>query len=403
MGLGELVRESDERRTMMTVAVHERWSGQAARAAALREFIEGAQGMGGVRFMRRCDIARWWLDSPRTVGVGLIGAGAVAEHHLGVLGTLPDVEISAACDIHEGARCRCAAAHWSASASATGGRCSTRGGWMRCSCARRRTTPRRRSPRSSAACPSTSRSRSRARSPTAEAIAAAWRASGVRVRRRLPVAHRSMCSRELRALLRGLQPGLLVSRSFGPTEGARARPRAGDAGWFADPRASGGILFELASHDIDLQIALAGPVESVQATAGQRPARARRPAAERPRRRRRGAPALRERRHRRRHVAWTAEQRPPLYALDVHAADAALQLDARPRLRAARPCRRRRGRRHGRRRPRASRRSRGFLDAGPQRRSGRRALQPGRRARHAAPPWSHASGRSRAASASPST
>ena len=62
-GLDELVRESDERRTMMTVAVHERWSGQAARAAVLREFIEYAQGMASVAFMRRCDIARWWLDT----------------------------------------------------------------------------------------------------------------------------------------------------------------------------------------------------------------------------------------------------------------------------------------------------------------------------------------------------
>ena len=48
---------------MMTVAVHERWSGQAARAAALRLFIEHAQAIEGVSFMRRCDIARWWLDS----------------------------------------------------------------------------------------------------------------------------------------------------------------------------------------------------------------------------------------------------------------------------------------------------------------------------------------------------
>ena len=47
---------------MMTVAVHERWSGQAARAAVLREFIAYAQGIDSVRFMRRCDIARWWLD-----------------------------------------------------------------------------------------------------------------------------------------------------------------------------------------------------------------------------------------------------------------------------------------------------------------------------------------------------
>ena len=62
MGLDQLVRESNERCTMMTVAVHARWSGQAARAAALRMFIEHAQAQPGVRFMRRCDVARWWLD-----------------------------------------------------------------------------------------------------------------------------------------------------------------------------------------------------------------------------------------------------------------------------------------------------------------------------------------------------
>ena len=46
-GLDELVREGDERPTMMTVAVHERWSGQAARASALRQFIEHAQAHRG--------------------------------------------------------------------------------------------------------------------------------------------------------------------------------------------------------------------------------------------------------------------------------------------------------------------------------------------------------------------
>jgi peptidoglycan/xylan/chitin deacetylase (PgdA/CDA1 family) len=61
MGLDQLVRE--ERCTMMTVVAHARWSGQAARAAALRMFIEHAKAQPGVRFMRRCDIARWWLDS----------------------------------------------------------------------------------------------------------------------------------------------------------------------------------------------------------------------------------------------------------------------------------------------------------------------------------------------------
>jgi peptidoglycan/xylan/chitin deacetylase (PgdA/CDA1 family) len=62
MGLDELLREGAERATMMTVCVHARWSGQAARAAALREFLQHARRQPGVRFMRRCDIARWWLE-----------------------------------------------------------------------------------------------------------------------------------------------------------------------------------------------------------------------------------------------------------------------------------------------------------------------------------------------------
>jgi peptidoglycan/xylan/chitin deacetylase (PgdA/CDA1 family) len=63
LGLDELVRESAERPTMMTVAVHARWSGQAGRAAVLRAFLEHALAVPGVRFMRRADIARWWLDN----------------------------------------------------------------------------------------------------------------------------------------------------------------------------------------------------------------------------------------------------------------------------------------------------------------------------------------------------
>jgi peptidoglycan/xylan/chitin deacetylase (PgdA/CDA1 family) len=60
MGLDQLVYEG--RTAMMTVAVHARWSGQAARAAALRQFIAHAQSTPGVSFMRRSDIARWWLE-----------------------------------------------------------------------------------------------------------------------------------------------------------------------------------------------------------------------------------------------------------------------------------------------------------------------------------------------------
>ena len=60
MGLDELVHEG--RTAMMTVAVHARWSGQAGRAAAVRAFLEHARQLPGVSFMRRVDIARWWLD-----------------------------------------------------------------------------------------------------------------------------------------------------------------------------------------------------------------------------------------------------------------------------------------------------------------------------------------------------
>ena len=35
--------------------------GQTARAAALRDFMEDTLNKPGVKFMRRIDIARWWL------------------------------------------------------------------------------------------------------------------------------------------------------------------------------------------------------------------------------------------------------------------------------------------------------------------------------------------------------
>lgn len=60
MGMDQLVYE--DRSAMMTVAVHARWSGQAGRAVALRAFIAHAQQTPGVAFMRRVDIARWWLE-----------------------------------------------------------------------------------------------------------------------------------------------------------------------------------------------------------------------------------------------------------------------------------------------------------------------------------------------------
>jgi peptidoglycan/xylan/chitin deacetylase (PgdA/CDA1 family) len=46
---------------MMSVGLHARWTGQAARANALRDFIEHCLDMGGVWFARRDEIARHWL------------------------------------------------------------------------------------------------------------------------------------------------------------------------------------------------------------------------------------------------------------------------------------------------------------------------------------------------------
>jgi myo-inositol 2-dehydrogenase/D-chiro-inositol 1-dehydrogenase len=129
-----------------------------------------------------------------------------------------------------------------------------------------------------------------------------------------------------RAALQGSPPGLLVSRSLGPTEPARADLAAGAGSWFADPRQSGGVLFELGSHDIDLQLALAGRVDTVQATAAAgRLALAGRPAdglhdavSATLRFCDGGIGAV--------HVGWTAEGSPPVYTLDVLAADVSLAL-----------------------------------------------------------------------------
>jgi peptidoglycan/xylan/chitin deacetylase (PgdA/CDA1 family) len=62
-GLDELLREGRAGYPkMMSVGLHPRWAGQAARTSALREFIEYAQSQDDVWIARREDIARWWLD-----------------------------------------------------------------------------------------------------------------------------------------------------------------------------------------------------------------------------------------------------------------------------------------------------------------------------------------------------
>lgn len=56
---GEAAR--GEGRRMLTVGIHERWSGQASRASALADFLEYAAGRPDVVFLRRADIAEWWI------------------------------------------------------------------------------------------------------------------------------------------------------------------------------------------------------------------------------------------------------------------------------------------------------------------------------------------------------
>ena len=134
----------------------------------------------------------------------------------------------------------------------------------------------------------------------------------------------------LRRALAGGPPGMLVSRSFGPTEGGRLDLASGAAGtraaWFTDPARSGGILFELGSHDIDLQIAIAGPVRAVQAQA----ASGRLALAGAPQGPLRDAVSILLRFESGTlgsiQVAWTDAQVPPVYSLDVHSHEAALEL-----------------------------------------------------------------------------
>ncbi|TIO08961.1 MAG: polysaccharide deacetylase [Mesorhizobium sp.] len=58
-----LIREArEEGGRMMTIAVHARWTGQPNRAAALEGVIEAVLSRPEAAFMRRNDIARYWLS-----------------------------------------------------------------------------------------------------------------------------------------------------------------------------------------------------------------------------------------------------------------------------------------------------------------------------------------------------
>jgi myo-inositol 2-dehydrogenase/D-chiro-inositol 1-dehydrogenase len=136
----------------------------------------------------------------------------------------------------------------------------------------------------------------------------------------------------IRQALGDTPPGLLVSRSYGPTEAGRG-DLGGAGSWFSDPARSGGILFELGSHDIDLQLAIAGPAVAVQGMSSSgRLALAGAPAADLDdavavvlQFAAGGLGAI--------HVAWNPAQDPPVYTLDVQAPEAALSLVLDPELR----------------------------------------------------------------------
>ncbi|MGH3116424.1 MAG: polysaccharide deacetylase family protein [Gaiellales bacterium] len=65
-GLALLLREGETSPRMMSIGMHPRIIGQAARADVLREFIEHAQGTGAVWFARRDEIAELWRSRPAT-------------------------------------------------------------------------------------------------------------------------------------------------------------------------------------------------------------------------------------------------------------------------------------------------------------------------------------------------
>lgn len=61
-GLDYLWEEGEEAPRMMSIGLHPRLSGQAARTSALRDFIEHVLARGQVWIATRAEIAAWWLS-----------------------------------------------------------------------------------------------------------------------------------------------------------------------------------------------------------------------------------------------------------------------------------------------------------------------------------------------------
>jgi myo-inositol 2-dehydrogenase / D-chiro-inositol 1-dehydrogenase len=260
------------------------------------------------------------------VKIGLIGAGAIARRHVGVLSALDGVELAAVGD-SDLAR---------AESVAAGG--AAYGSWQEllehpldavfvCTPPAAHAQPAIAAMRRGLAV-YLEKPLARA-ADDGEAIVAAWRESGGVCAVGYQWRSLALIGR-VRDELAGDAPGMLISRSVGPTEPGRA------ASWFGDPAASGGILFELGSHDIDLQQVLAGPAASVQALSGRglgAGGRALDDAVAVLVRYAGGGLGVIS-------VAWTEQQEPPIYELDVLAPDVALHLALDPGFRLA-------GRAHG--------------------------------------------------------
>ncbi len=246
--------------------------------------------------------------------VGFVGAGAITQRHLGILAKRSDVEVAAVCDLD--------VQRAQAVADAVGARAYP--AWQSMLDEEHLDALFVCTPPDSHAAP---------------ALAALGRGVPVYVEKPLARTHadglaivsaweesETVCAvgyqwrsldllHDLRSALRGVAPGMLISRSIGPTEHARgdlADARSGSSeSWFVDPRRSGGILFELAAAAAGL-LALAdrphsGLDDSVAAIlrfAGG------------------GLGAIQ--------VAWTEAQEPAVYSLDVLAERVAVHVDLDP-------------------------------------------------------------------------
>lgn len=126
---------------------------------------------------------------------------------------------------------------------------------------------------------------------------------------------------DVREALADQEISFVIGRSLGST-----RPRP----WFVDLKEGGGILLELATHDIDLQRAIAGEVVAVQAAASKVPL-AQSPVDDR---RVENAMSLCLRFATGAlgviNVAWTADGTPEVYSLDIAASEATLRIDLDP-------------------------------------------------------------------------